>query len=86
MNLSEGRKYLIFKEKYFKMVREKISDIRKDFGCELFIFYELSNKNIIATRGLTISNKDKNDIFLNELIKVEDYSFYLLLAKVGNNE
>ena len=26
----------------------------------------------------------KNDCYLSELIKVEDYSFYLLLAKVNN--
>ena len=84
LNLAEGRNYEIFKSKYFKMVEQKISEIRKEYGSELFIFYELSNKNIIATRGFIISNKGKNDCYLSELIKVEDYSFYLLLAKVNN--
>ncbi len=84
LNLAEGRNYEIFKSKYFKMVKQKIIEIRKEYGTELFIFYELSNKNIIATRGFIISNKGKNDCYLSELIKVEDYSFYLLLAKVNN--
>ena len=84
LNLAEGRNYEIFKSKYFKMVKQKILEIRKEYGSELFIFYELSNKNIIATRGFIISNKGKNDCYLSELIKVEDYSFYLLLAKVNN--
>ena len=66
------------------MVEQRILEIRKEYGSELFIFYELSNKNIIATRGFIISNKGKNDYYLSELIKVEDYSFYLLLAKANN--
>ena len=85
LNLAEGRSYKIFKEKYFQMLRQKIREVRSGYGTDLFIFYELSNKNIMATRGFDILNKGKDDKFLNEVIKAEDYSFYLLLAKLCNN-
>ena len=85
LNLAEGRKYKIFKEKYYKMLKEKISEIRNKFSFELFPFHILSNTFFKASIGFIIVNKDKNDSFISETIKTDNINFYLLLAKVGNN-
>lgn len=84
LNLAEGRKYKIFKEKYYIMLKEKISQIKKKFSYEIFPFHILSNIYFKASLGFIIINKDKNDSFMCEEIKTDNIYCYLLLAKVGN--
>ena len=84
LNLSEGREFDIFIEKYYKMFYDKFyeeyeSKIKNENIC---IFYDFSNKYNMVSYGSYFINEGGNDFILTKEIKTDKWSLYLLMVNI----
>ena len=81
LNLSECREYNVFIEKYYKLFKDDFDGLINSNQRDLFYNYNIANNYYIFTADFKIFNKEEKDYFLSEIIKTDECTLYLVMAK-----
>ena len=81
LNLAECREFDIFKEKYYYLFYDDFNELINQNKNDIFCYLRVSNNYYIFTADFKIFNKDEDDYFLSEVIKTDECTLYLVIAK-----
>ena len=76
LNLAEGRSLKVFKEKYYETFKNNV----KVENYIPYIFLYISKNEEIYSKRIIIVNGDKTENILSKIVKLKEFSLYILLA------
>ena len=81
LNLAECREFDVFLEKYYYLLYDDFDELINPNKNDIFYYLRVSNNYYVFTADFKIFNKDEEDYFLSEVVKTDECTLYLVIAK-----